>query len=475
MEKKNLNSNIQKNTLAKYTPFLARPEILEDVRIKNLLKSVKKAFGIFFTPEPVVNFMVGLIEKQILKKEGLSILEPACGFTQFLLGIKRNYPFIIKKTKFVGVEINRDIVDYLKSLRETNNFEIIWSDYLLWETKQKFDVIICNPPYGIPSLSSHYPIKIDLATKRKYKKLYETWYGKYNVYGAFIEKSIKLLKENGQLIFINPATFMILDEFKRLRTFLAKNGETQIIYMGPDVFKPEVNVTTVVLNFKKTNKFPTTLKLLEYKNGEIYPVKDFPNWQGEIITFETEYTRKLKQLSYCLLGDLYNIRISPRTPEIKFKFRNYILRKGLKDNKEYLPILNSKNLKPFKISYKCISGYWIKKDAVTKLRKFFSFPHVVVALGFRNGGIGAAFDKKAYPWMGDVYHLLKRNDFFSKKIDLNNSELVEYLNSSYIKKYLKDTYREIVYHLSITMLKNIPIVRKKEIKKLKQIYERYSK
>ncbi|MEW6685278.1 MAG: Eco57I restriction-modification methylase domain-containing protein [Candidatus Edwardsbacteria bacterium] len=58
-----------------------------------------------------------------------------------------------------------------------------------------FDLVIGNPPYGIPSLSQHYTIRIDLATKEKYKSLYETWYGKYNVYKVFMKKARRLPKE----------------------------------------------------------------------------------------------------------------------------------------------------------------------------------------------------------------------------------------------------------------------------------------
>lgn len=137
---------------------------------------------------------------------------------------------------------------------------------MLWQSNILFDLIIGNPPYGIPSLSEHYPIKIDPTTKNKYKNQFETWYGKYNVYGAFIEKSIKLLKPKGQLIFIVPATFMILDEFKKLRAFLSQNGKTVIIYLGQEVFKPEASVSVVVLNFLKSLAV-NRLELLEYMAG----------------------------------------------------------------------------------------------------------------------------------------------------------------------------------------------------------------
>jgi adenine-specific DNA-methyltransferase len=90
--------------------------------------------------------------------------------------------------------------------------------------------------------------------------------------------------------------------------------------------------------------------------------------------------------------------------------------------------------------------------------------------GFReNGKVGAAFDNKCYPWMGDIYHLLPKNDLFTVNFDLSNSEILEYLNSDYVKKYIKDTYREITYHLSINQLNNLPLPTQKGWKKIKSI------
>lgn len=93
----------------------------------------------------------------------------------------------------------------------------------------------------------------------------------------------------------------------------------------------------------------------------------------------------------------------------------------------------------------------------------------MVGLGFRgNGRIGASNDEKCYPWMGDVYHLFKKDDLFSGKFDLNESEILEYLNSDYAKRYVEDTYREITYHLSITQLKNLPLPNREEWQEIKR-------
>jgi len=464
----------------RYKPLLVREEALVDYKVhqnivNNNLKGIKRDYGMFFTPEWIVDFMVNLIDTtRYTDKKDITMLEPACGLAQFLIGIKRNQSTLFKRAKLFGVEINRDVINYLTTLNIGNNIKIIKDDYLLWQPEVSFDLVIGNPPYGIPSLSEHYTIKIDHATKEKYKKLYETWYGKYNVYGAFIEKSIKLLKPEGQLIFIVPPTFMILDEFKKLRTFLSQNGGTAIIYLGPDVFKPEADVSSVVLNFLKSDKFASRLELLEYRNNKISTIKIESHWQGEVVKFETDYTKTIESICSFRLGDIYDIRISPRTPEIKHN--PYITKKALLNENNYLPLLNGRNLKCHRIIYDNLTGYWIKKSDVKKLRRYFSIPHIVVGHGFReNGKVGAAHDKRCYPWMGDVYHLLKKNDLFTCDFDLSETEILNYLNSDYIKRYIKEVYREITYHLSITQLKNLPLPTQKEWQEIKKWIFKYEK
>lgn len=189
------------------------------------------------------------------------------------------------------MEINPEIVNYLCELGVNKEIHIVNADYLLWESDSCFDLIIGNPPYGIPSLSDRYTIKVDDSVKKQYGQLYETWYGKYNVYGAFIEKSIKLLKDEGQLLFIVPATFMLLDDFKKLRCFLSRNGITEIIYMGSDVFKPEADVTTVILNFRKSTDSYGHVSLYEHKDGEVSLVSKNESWKGEPILFPPNLQR----------------------------------------------------------------------------------------------------------------------------------------------------------------------------------------
>ncbi len=438
--------------------------------VNNKVKHIKKDWGIFFTPQWVVNFMVNMIDERNLDASSVKILEPACGICQFLMGIRKNKKHIFERAVVkIGVEINKGVIEYLHQYDFAQDIHIVNCDYLLWNTKERFDVIIGNPPYGIPSLSEHYTIRVDNETKKKYKQIYETWYGKYNVYGAFIEKSIKLLKDNGQLIFIVPGTFMILDEFKKLRNFLAIQGKTEIIYMGSDVFKPEADVTTVILKFVKSKSEKNKLILYDYNNDNLKVITKNNHWTGDVVLFSTEFSRGVNDICSFRLGDIYTIRISPRTPEIKHN-KDIIKARDVPNKENLLPILNGRNLKIGEIIYKPLTGYWIEEQKKTSLRKFFDKPHIVVGLGFRGDGqVGAAYDYKAYPWMGDVYHLLRKHTLTNMHFDLTDEEVVEFLNSEIIKKYVKDVFRDITYHFNITQLKMFPLPTKEELRKLKEV------
>jgi len=441
--------------------------ILEKNNISNLIEDVKKDFGIYFTPDWVIEYMISLIDTKYENCENIRILEPACGIAQFLSGLKKFKPSLFNKANKIGVEINNELILHIRENYLDENINIFNNDYLLWDSDKHFDIIIGNPPYGIPSLSDHYTIKVDNETKSKYKELFSTWFGKYNLYGAFIEKSIRLLKDNGQLIFIVPATFMILDEFKKLRKFLSRKGNLDIIFMGSDVFKPDADVSSVILNFIKRKEDIGKYVLYEYKKPANKIKKAEMNWKGEIIYFETDFTKKLNSLTSHKLGDIFNIKISPRTTEIKSN--EYVLDISKEISDDYIQILNGKNLKCNEINYNLKSGYWIRRDKLNRFRGYFTKPHIVIGLGFReNGKIGASFDKRCSPWMGDVYHLIKKYSMFNSEYDLTEEDLIEYLNSDYVRKYIKDMFKDITYHLSITQLKAIPIPTKSEFVKLKE-------
>lgn len=394
--------------------------------IMNQLK-IGRALGAVATPKEIVEFMISLA-KPI--KERSKVLEPACGEGPFLKTFAEYYGV---NHEFVGIDINPEAIDRAKNLVPFATF--LEGDFLLWNPKEEFDIIIGNPPYGIIGDESHYPIHILKEKKAIYKKIFNTWYGKYNIYGAFIEHAIKLLKPDGKLIFIVPASWLVLDDFHKLRRFLAYFGRLNIYYLGK-VFKGK-NVSCVVLLFEKGKK---GLNLFD-KDRLVVSKSEY---NGDIIRFETPSILEFERHGIPL-GELFDIYFAARSPEF---YSHPAVISAPKSG--YVPVLTGRNLKAGRIDYEnCYSGLWMPKEYASSLRFFYGFPHIVV--GHTKGvRVVSALDKECYPWR-EEFHLVHR----IKTLDL--SSIVEYLNSKQVQDYVKTLYRDFVPHFTLTMLKRIPI------------------
>ena len=408
-----------------------------------LRKEEWKKFGAVSTPVDVVRFMIDVAG--IERWEGLNILEPGCGFCNFTSEIYRRYP----NNKFTGVEINPKVYEIISKVFKPPRFRIVLGDFLLWQTDERFDLVIGNPPYGIPG-DKRFAIKLPKETREKYKKLFETAKGKYNMYGYFIEKGVKLLKNGGKLVFIVPSTFMVLDEFSKLREFLSRVGELDIYYLGRGVFDKEVGVSVIVVT--KDPSLRGVLKLYEVRNYRTKDVKHWytkTNYKGEIIRFENEETKKFEE-GKPKLGDLFKLYVAPKSVEYyehpKF---SRVPKPG------YVCVLKGNNIKPNRVDYDhCYTNSWIPKDAVRDFGDYLTVPHIVVGdtKGIKGTRIVAAVDDRGYPWREQI-HLIPRVPMSMEEL----RKIAEYLNSEEVRRYVETLYKEITPHTTRTQLKLLPL------------------
>ncbi|MGC8967363.1 MAG: TaqI-like C-terminal specificity domain-containing protein [Thermus sp.] len=392
-----------------------------------------RSLGRVETPPEVVRFMMGLAEAP----KGGRVLEPACAHGPFLRAFREVHG---TGYRFFGVEIDPSALDLPPWA------EGVVADFLLFEPGEAFDLVLGNPPYGIVGEASKYPIHVLKEVKGLYKKAFSTWRGKYNLYGAFIEKSVRLLRPGGMLVFVVPATWLVLDDFSLLRAFLAQEGRVEVYYLG-EVF-PGRRVSAVVLRFQKGGK---GLALWDTKRegGEFVPAlwEEYPDWRGEMVRFETEETRRL-EASGTPLGKLFRIRFAARSPEFK---RHAAVQR--EPGPGLVPVLTGRNLKPGWIDYeKNHSGLWMPKERAKELRDFYATPHLVVA-HTKGTKVVAAWDERAYPWR-EEFHLLPKEG-----VRLDPLLLVQWLNSEEMQAHVRTLYRDFVPHLTLRMLERLPLRR----------------
>lgn len=178
--------------------------------------------------EPILNYMIGMLNINSYD----TILEPCGGDGVFVDKILELYP----KIKINVFELNPTAVLGLRNkYKEKNNVSIKETDTLLDESITsstiKYDKIIGNPPYGARNNEKK---------KKLLNKLYSNLYTKES-YTLFLYACTRCLKENGELSFIIPDTFLSLHRHLTIRKYLLTNTKIKEIALFPSSFFPGIN------------------------------------------------------------------------------------------------------------------------------------------------------------------------------------------------------------------------------------------
>ena len=176
--------------------------ITEKEYIAKVDSAHRKKFAQFFTPEQISDFMATWILGA--QKENMDILEPAFGLGVFSRSLYKLKPAI----RVVGYDIDPTILKYAK-----DNFDklpidltLINENYITASWSERFDGIICNPPY----LKFH-----DYDNSRLVpivnERLRAHLNGFTNIYSLFLLKSIFQMREGGRMAYVVPSEFLNSD------------------------------------------------------------------------------------------------------------------------------------------------------------------------------------------------------------------------------------------------------------------------
>ena len=147
----------------------------------------KENLGQYFTPTNIVNQMISLIENNGV------IIEPSCGTGAFLEKLPENA---------IGIELDKTVA----------HPKALIMDY--FDCTIQADTIIGNPPY----------VRYQDIIPETQQKLPKGFDNRSNLYLFFIEHSINLLHNNGELIFILPRDFIKTTSALQLNERLFNEG-----------------------------------------------------------------------------------------------------------------------------------------------------------------------------------------------------------------------------------------------------------
>lgn len=205
---------------------------LGEIYTTSVTQQHKKENGQFFTPVEIASFMASLTE---FNGNFVSILDPGCGVAVLscaLIEKITNSNKYLKYIELVVYETDTELIPilkkslkYLKNWVENKNIEITItfhsSDFVLNNSdtlkatpdlfsKQTnlFDIVISNPPYFKLSIEDKRAIAAKIVVN-----------GHPNIYAVFMALSAKMLREDGELIFITPRSYASGSYFKVFREY----------------------------------------------------------------------------------------------------------------------------------------------------------------------------------------------------------------------------------------------------------------
>lgn len=169
-----------------------------------------KQLGQYFTPEFVADFMVNMVTKP----KDSYVLEPSSGNGVFIKALKK-----AGFDNCIGYEIDSELVDN----QET---KVINESFISAKFDKKFELVIGNPPY-VRWKNLAKTQKDELSTDQLWNRYFNSLSDYLYI---FILKSIELLEDQGELIFITPEYWLNTMHSQSLRNYLLNKGFISDIY-----------------------------------------------------------------------------------------------------------------------------------------------------------------------------------------------------------------------------------------------------
>lgn len=355
-----------------------------------LVKTRKSRYGQYFTPSSVAKLMVNLSTKAGTCR----ILEPSCGEGVFIDELLKN-----GYNNIVAYEIDSTLLkkyDFIK-----------YESFVSAKIEDNFDLIIGNPPF-IRWKNLEWELKNELLENRMWLELFNPLCDYMYI---FIAKSISLLNECGELIFICPEYWLTTTHAAELRNYILSNGKIDIIIqLGEAPLFKGATVSLIIFKFTKLKQGHNVLqfvrakglnsnniynKIIDLIKNESHTVAIKNKRDPWVLVNESSYLelnileRKCASNNYLSTGDLFNTS-TPKVGDLfeiangmvsgldqAFSFPNNKCLGGTSTS--FIKVLKAKNIKAFKHSD--ISSYiFLNNNNITELELKDQLPEIYLHL-----------------------------------------------------------------------------------------------
>ncbi|MCC7431365.1 Eco57I restriction-modification methylase domain-containing protein [bacterium] len=247
---------------------------------KSISLAHRKKFAQFFTPFQLASLMADwLLGNQNLK----TVLEPAFGLGIFSRTLLNKKPELSIK----AFEVDETIYFEAKEVfNEISQIKIQLENYMFNDWDNKYDGIICNPPYFKFHDYDNKTILNEIEKRLKIKLN-----GFTNLYTLFLLKSVSQLNLGGRLAYIVPSEFLNSDYGKLVKSALIKSKILRniiVINFEENIFDDALTTACILLcsndnNFHKV-KFSIINKLDELEGMQSF-ISTYPANKIDGLTF----------------------------------------------------------------------------------------------------------------------------------------------------------------------------------------------
>jgi adenine-specific DNA-methyltransferase len=233
------------------------------------IKNTKNKFGQYFTPKVVADFMIEMADISPKSR----ILEPSCGEGVFLELLQQKGFY-----NLTAYEIDQELAQEFDCVR--------YESFVSAKINGKFDLIIGNPPY-IRWKNLDEKLKKELLSNFIWNKYFNSLCDYLYI---FILKSIELLDDNGQLIFICPEYWMNTTHSISLRNYMVQNGYFEEIYhFNETPIFDKVTVSIVIFKFIKSKERKKKIQVAKFYANQKLTDETLYNLKNQIQFKDAEF------------------------------------------------------------------------------------------------------------------------------------------------------------------------------------------